>query len=99
MKSCLKEHFLNIGGSGVHDSYEEELSEEGLRKKDLITGPSFVLSAVLLALFPLFSWEPFHTMSEADWIAVVIMEAVALGLGGFGVMITRNAIKKKSSKE
>ena len=48
--SVLKEFFLNFSGPG-HLYYEENLSDEGIRKKEFIWGPILLMFAGLSVLF------------------------------------------------
>ncbi len=96
VQSCVKEHYLNVRGSHFIDCYEDDLSEEGLRKKDLITGPRFILLAVLLGLLPVWVWEDILQWPAAERIIVVIiLEAAAVGIGIFGLRIIVDAVRRK----
>lgn len=99
VKSFLKEFFLNHGVNGYHDSYEEDLSNEGIRKKDLIWGPLFLVAAISIALLPFYRWGSFAEESLPSRIFLIfVLEAAAIGMGIGGFTRIRNAIKTKSSK-
>ena len=62
--SFLKEYFLNPGESTLHYDYDDELSQEGKRKKNLIWGPLILSSGVVIALLPILRWE---VVAEESW--------------------------------
>lgn len=98
--SFLKEFFLNVGDSWYNLSYEEDLSDEGKRKKDLIWGPILLISAVLTALLPFYRWEFVVEQSlPVRFFLVLAVEAVAIGIGIGSIVMIKNAIKTKSNKK
>ncbi len=96
--SYLKEFFLN-NSNGVnfyHLEYDENLSEEGKRKKDLIKGPELIIGALIIGLLPLYRID---FMLEQNIIVRIVLliveEAVAISIGYMGITTTIRAIKNK----
>lgn len=98
--SFLKEFFLNFGDGLFHLSYEEDLSDEGIRKKDLIWGPLFLITAVSIAFLPFYRWEVVVEQSvPMRFFLVLVLEAVAIGIGIGGIVMIKNAITKRSKNK
>ncbi len=92
--SFLKEFWLHAWDSWYSLSYEEDLSVEGKRKKDLIWGAIILISAVLTALLPFYRWE--FLVEEPIPIRiffVLLLEAGAIGMGIGSIVMIKNAIK------
>ena len=80
--SFLKEFFLNSGDIGVHWEYEENLADEGSRKKKLIWAVIFVLQGIFFASTIIWRWDVYaeHPFAGAD------TEALGIGMIVWGVM-------------
>lgn len=104
MLPFLKEFFLNFGDGWHHLSYDEELSEEGIRKKDLIWAPIFLITAIAFALLSFFlsffRWEVIGAQSiPIRFFLVLVMETAALGMGTVGIVKMRHTIKNRTKNK
>lgn len=98
--SFLKEFFLNFGDSWYHLSYDEDLSEEGMRKKDLIWAPIFLITAIVFALLPFFRWEVIAEQSiPIRFFLSLGVEVAAIGMGTAGIVKMRHAIKNRTKNK
>lgn len=92
--SVLKEFFLNFSGPG-HLYYEENLSDEGIRKKEFIWGPILLMFAIPFAFLPLVAWN--MVVPDVLWgkiVMVVICESFAVFMGGGGLVRIKDGLKK-----
>ncbi len=81
--SFLKEFFLNSGDTILHYDYEDELSREGKRKKNLIWGPLLLSGGISIALLPVLRWD---AVTEESW-AVQIFSSLVVVVAGIGMAI------------
>lgn len=98
--SFLQEYILNDGAGGFYYDYEDELSEEGKRKKDLIWGPLLTSTAVAMAILAIVQWG--DVQEESMFMRIFstgVVEAVAIVMGISGVRRIRNGIKKKKKTD
>lgn len=79
--SFLKEFFLN-GDSAVRFSYEENLTKEGKRKKELIWAVLSVLEGMFLLVFPFFN----HNIVAEHPAATLIVFLLGLFLLIYGIL-------------
>lgn len=98
--SFLKEYFLNPGKSTLHYDYDDELSQEGKRKKNLIWGPLILSSGVVITLLPILRWE---VVAEESWpvriFTTLVVVAAGIGMGISGFLIIKNSLKSKDKQK
>lgn len=73
--------FLNSDTGIIHVEYDENLTEKGKRKKDLLWAVIAVLSGLYLGTFPLREWE----VCTNEPVGAVIVEGVAVVMLIFGI--------------
>lgn len=100
VESFLKEYFLNPGKSTLHYDYEDDLSQEGKRKKNLIWGPLFLSSGVVIALLPILRWE---VVSEESWpvriFTTLVVVAAGIGMAISGFVMIKNSLKNGDQRK
>lgn len=98
--SFLQEFFLNGEAGGFYYDYEDELSAEGKRKKDLIKGPLYLTAGVGLVLLPLWRGEIVPKQSLAlEITAFLLAEAVAVLMIVLGIRKIWNGITHRKCKQ
>lgn len=87
--SFLKEFFLNSSDPGVHLEYDENLAEEGKRKKKRIWAVIFVLQGLFFASTIIWRWDVYVEYPFAG----AVVEALGIGMIVWGVMEWRKSRK------
>ena len=98
MVSFFKEYLFNFSGPG-HLYYDENLTNEGKRKKNYIWRVLLLVTAVGVALLPFIAWNMF--VPDVLWakiVTAVICEGFVLFIVGLEILEVKNELKEDMLK-